>query len=318
MANAVPNWRLTGQGLQLGSAKEVARELDVVLKGSYVDAVDGPSGFHELHGSEDHVIVHNEAAAKDFIKFANFQRFADVCMVGEAQRNGGTLVVVIMPYSDLNSCGRLQELDPAAAHYGYARIELANSDMLLWKHRASNALKDEVAKCGTLNTRLDGVVRELFPANKYRKHALPLGEDRRIAKERLLKAHLDAKKYGDAHQLMLLIDRPSHDAIFRAAGCYDPCLRSTTNTAPRKLQSAANLEAYKVQLQGRLGTTVLHAYPEQSDVLNLEAQYKYRRDMADARRQIQDIIDTAQDEITRIGQTLLAMGDQPSLLGCGI
>jgi F0F1-type ATP synthase membrane subunit b/b' len=40
--------------------------------------------------------------------------------------------------------------------------------------------------------------------------------------------------------------------------------------------------------------------------------------MADARRQIQDIIDTAQDEITRIGQTLLAMGDQPSLLGCRI
>lgn len=323
---AAANWVPMGDGLRLETARAVAKAhgvpLDVVLKGCYVDAVDGPDGYPDLHGVEDHVTVTNQADGRHLIKFANYEAFEEACEAPTApgqQQDDARLTVVIMPYADHDSCEKLQDL-VAYPEFGYAKINIANYDMLLWKKRDMAALNEEVDKCRQLSTEMEIMVRKLFPADKWRRLGMGSG-DVKIAKERLLKSHLDAKRYGDAHDLLLLLDKGKHDAIFGAFGCYDPCRPGDNDSgdhAAQKQATAGLLEGYKQELDERYGAHPLHPYPERSDILKMEARYKLRRELANARREVQDIVETATQEIERIADQLEAMGVEPRLLGCGI
>ncbi|XBJ06020.1 hypothetical protein VPH35_024699 [Triticum aestivum] len=327
---AAANWVPMGDGLRLETARAVAKAhgvpLDVVLKGCYVDAVDGPDGFPDLHGVEDHVTVTNQADGRHLIKFANYDAFEAACEAPTApgqqeEQDDARLTVVIMPYADHDSCDKLQDL-AAYPEFGYAKIDVANYDMLLWKKRDMAALNEEADKCRQLGTEMEMMVRRLLPADKWRRLGTGSG-DGKIARERLLKSHLDARRYGDAHELLLLLDKGKHDAFFGVAGCYDPCrpgdnAASGDRAAAEKQATADLLERYKEELDERYGAHPLHPYPERADILKMEARNKLRRELANARREVQDIVETATREIERIADQLEAMGVEPRLLGCGI
>lgn len=328
MAAAAASWVPTGDGLRLETAREVAKAhgvpLDVVLRGWYVDAVDGPRGFPGLHAMEDHVVVTNQAAdGRHLIKFANYDDFEDACVPAAASAPLQLrLTVVVMPYADLFSCERLQELaSDRAMHprFGYAKIDIANYDILLWKKRGMAALEEEARRYRELGTLMENTVKRLFPGANKRPR--PRNGDRRMAQERLMKAHLDAKQYGDAHELLLLMDEAKHDAIFKADGCYDPCSPGDNSSSGESETTAATaelLEEYKQELDETYGVQPLDPYPERSHILRLEAGHKLRRELADARRQVQDIVEHATQEIERIASQLDIMMAEPRLLGCGI
>jgi hypothetical protein len=61
--------------------------------------------------------------------------------------------------------------------------------------------------------------------------------------ERLMKAHLDAKQYGDAHDLLLLLDKGKHDIIW---GCYDPC-RHPSDEPPECLAEKKKVVAHRLE-----------------------------------------------------------------------
>ncbi|KAI5009881.1 hypothetical protein ZWY2020_012018 [Hordeum vulgare] len=330
MAAAAADWVPTGDGLRLETARAVAKAhgvpLDVVLKGFFVDAVDGPDGFADLHGVEDHVIVTNQADGRHLIKFANYKSFEDACEAptapGQQEEHDSDacrLTVVIMPYADHDSCDKLEDL-AACPEFGYAKIDIANYDMLLWKKRDMTALNDQADKCRQLCTDMEITARRLFSADKCRRLGLGSG-DRKVAGERLLKAHLDAKRYGDAHDLLLLLNKGKHDAIFRE---YDPCRPDDNassgdhSAAARKQATARHLERYKHELDETYGAHPLEPYPERAEILKMEARCKLRRELANARREVRDIVETATQEIERIADQLEAMGAEPRLLGCGI
>jgi hypothetical protein len=136
--------------------------------------------------------------------------------------------------------------------------------------------------------------------------------------ERLLKAHLDAKQYGDAHDLLLLLDKRKHDAIFTS---YDPCRGPGGNDSPEDLAGkkqgvARRLEEYGRELGRQHGNALLNQWPERAVVLHIEARRKFDRELVDARRQVIDIVETAVQQLESIAEQLLAAGTEPSLLGC--
>jgi hypothetical protein len=331
MSDAAGNvsWRAAGDGLSLRTAREVARRhgvpVEVVLKGISV-----PAGVEDLLESvEDHVVVETDDA-EHLIKFAVYSLFMDASLVSPPPRYLGnpitTLTVIIMPYADLASCKKIDELSTAATPqlHRYHKIEIANRDLLLRKLTATAAVDDEARRVRDLAAQIESLGRGLFPANKYPRSLTARGRaihDREIAMERLMKAHLDAKQYGDAHDLLLLLDKGKHDAIF---GCYDPCRRPSNESPadqaePEKKKAVADcLEGYKKELDGKYGSDMLALLPERADVLRMEAGCVFQRELADARREVIDIVETAVQQLESIAEQLLAAGTEPSLLGFGV
>jgi hypothetical protein len=330
MSNAAGNvsWRAAGDGLSLRTAREVARRhgvpLDVVLKGISV-----PPGVQDrLDSVEDHVVVKN--GEELIIKFADYGQFTEACVPARLEGIVGihtsTLTVVIMPYADLTSCKKIDELSTAATPqlHGYLRIEIANRGLLLQKLHATAAVDDEARRVRDLAAQIESLGCGLFPANKYPRSLAARGRairDREIAMERLMKAHLDAKQYGDAHDLLLLLDKGKHDVIFR---CYDPCCRPSNESPadqaePEKKKAVADcLEGYKKELDGKYGSDTLALLPERAGVLKMEARCVFQRELADARTQVVDIVETAVQQLESIAEQLLAAGTEPSLLGFGV
>jgi hypothetical protein len=293
------NWHATGEGLLLPTAREVGRlhgvPLDVVL---HVPA----AGIHGcLDSAEDHVVVETDDA-EHLIKFADYGLFMDGSLVPSPPppRYQGysitTLTVIIMPYADLASCKKIDELSRAATPqlHRYHKIEIANRDLLLRKLRATAAVDDKVRRVRDLAAQIEGLGRGLFRANKYPRSSGSSRLNRQIAMERLMKAHLDAKQYGDAHDLLLLLDKGKHDVIF---GCYDPCHRrsdeSPADLTEKKEAVAHRLEGYRQELDGKHGSAPLDQWPERADVLKMEAERVFQRELVDARRQVIDIVETA-------------------------
>jgi hypothetical protein len=327
MSNAAGNvsWRAAGEGLGLRTAREVARRhgvtLDVVLKGISV-----PPGVKErLDSVEDHVVVKNGEHL--IIKFTDYGQFTEACVLPRLEGIVGihtsTLTVVIMPYADLTSCKKINELSTAATPqlHGYLRIEIANRGLLLQKLRATATVDNEARRVRDLGAQIESLGRGLFPANKYPRSSGSGRLNRQIAMERLMKAHLDAKQYGDAHDLLLLLDKGKHDAIF---GCYDPCRRPSHESPadqaePEKKKAVADcLEGYKKELDGKHGSDTLDPLPERAGVLRMEARCVFQRELADARTQVIDIVETAVQQLESIAEQLLAAGTEPSLLGFGV
>jgi hypothetical protein len=232
-----------------------------------------------------------------------------------------TLTVIIMPYADLASCKKIDELSRAATPqlHRYHKIEITNRDLLLRKLKATTAVDDDARRVRDLGAQIESLGRGLFPANKYPRSSGSGRLNRQIAMERLMKAHLDAKQYGDAHDLLLLLDKGKHDAIF---GCYDPCRRpsdeSPADLAEKKKAVADCLEGYKKELDGKFGSDTLETLPERLDVLKMEARRMLQRELADARREVIDIVEAAVQQLESIAEQLLAAGTQPSLLGLDI
>jgi protein-tyrosine-phosphatase len=291
-----------------------------------------PPGAHDrLASVEDHVVVETDEAANHLIKFADYGQFMNVFVIPppppppprDQAYPLGRLTVVVMPYADLASCKQLDELSSRAAtphlRGRYLRIEIANRDLLLRKLRATAAVDDEASRVRDLATQIESLGRGLFPANKYpRTSAHALRQNRQIAMERLMKAHLDAKQYGDAHDLLLLLDKRKHDAVFTF---YDPCRGHGGDDSPEDLAGkkqgvARRLEEYRQELERRHGNAPLEQWPERAVVLHTEARRKFDREIVDARRQVIDIVETAVQQLESIAEQLLAAGTEPSLLGC--
>jgi hypothetical protein len=229
-----------------------------------------------------------------------------------------TLTVILMPYADLASCKKIDELSRAATPqlHRYHKIEIANRDLLLRKLRSTAAMDDEAQRVRDLAAQIESLGHGLFPANKYPRFLGTSCLNRQIAMERLMKAHLDANQYSDAHDLLLLLDKGKHDVIF---GCYDPCRHPSDESpeclAEKKKVVAHRLEGYRRELDGKHGSAPLDQWPERADVLKMEARCVFQRELADARREVIDIVETAVQQLESIAEQMLAAGTEPSLLG---
>jgi hypothetical protein len=219
------------------------------------------------------------------------------------------------------SCKKIDELSTAATPqlHRYHKIEIANRDLLLRKLRAAAAVDDEARRVRDLAAQIESLGRGLFPAKRYPRSSGPGRLNRQIAMERLMKAHLDAKQYGDAHDLLLLLDKGKHDVIF---GCYDPCRHPSDESpeclAEKKKVVAHRLEGYRQELDRKHGSAPLDQWPERADVLKMEAKRVFQRELVDARRQVIDIVEAAVQQLESIAEQLLAAGTEPSLLGFGV